>query len=66
MAACFEFENNADFKNTGNITTVSFTTGAVVLQDPTDSGIRFDIYDSDTEIYTPGRLIKPLNLDGVG
>ena len=62
----FEFENNGDFKNTGNITTNAFTSGAVVLRDTSDFGIRFDIHDSPTGTYILGRQIKPLKLNDVG
>jgi hypothetical protein len=64
ITAGFELENNGDFYNTGNITSGSLTSGAVVLQDPTDSGIRFDIENSGS--YTAGRFIKPLNISNVG
>ena len=64
ITAGFELENNGDFYNTGNITTGSLTSGVVVLQDPTDSGIRFDIENSGS--YTAGRFIKPLNISNVG
>lgn len=64
ISAGFEFENNGDFNNTGNITTTSFTSGAVVLQDPSDSGIRFDVYNSGN--YIAGRFIKPLRIGAAG
>lgn len=53
----FEFQNHGNFYNTGNITTVSFESGAVVLRDVNNSGIRFDYYNGSS--YDVGPLIKP-------
>jgi len=57
IATGFEFQNHGNFYNTGNITTVSFESGAVVLRDVNNSGIRFDYYNGSS--YDAGPLIKP-------